>query len=846
MAEIFKKAYDQANRMLNTSGLSSIMFDISDWSMGGDLLGGGLTPKQAQRMTSYIYDKDPGADDRIGKSLQRFAIQKMNQPGGRDYSEEEILSDYYKDYPIPPDMIKKYYESLNDNGSGLSSIVYRKDGGRLDSEADRVDLEADKLEQYILDSKLPYNIKKELANFIGGYGTKDSFTGHIKPHTKLQRGASDFLKDIVVTATAPPGTPVSKGASMIPGMQTSLDLTRKGIQSLLQNKTIREKLARLEDSQRKPGSTDPIPPYIQLFIDQFSPSKVVDGKRYYTPITDENKSKYFDEKSQESIGKDLVKNLEKELKFELSDPFSKDYVSGFKKLGKLGAADISGGQEGFALGRVNYGSYDSRGNWQPGIPDWDGNFIIKDEYDWNRTHTMGPSGIARKFLDMLQSGSNVGFAEAVGGTVGPQEGEGRKIEFKVPGYVNPMKQMDIMNRLDRPLINPKGLVQLPHPKFAPLAQTEREDDIYSKGTGLPGIGWHHEAFNDPDDIDDFNPETAYTGITDFSYGMKHGGQTMPRGLSGIKKSININGQPHSLAWIRPDEASALKAMGGSGKKVDGIPAYYFDDPGYMMEEIESYYDPVAAPTAEEYPTSGYDPAPLQYSDVQYLSSDGQGTTSDRFGASGLTSDDISIDLSQADLTNEEAQALAQMHQSQIKAEMDRLLEGVPLSQEGSGRSDFRGLAQLAAQEAIPGASDTWNFESFAENYPWIAPFAAPIKGLGWLMGKDPNPVVSSYSMGGKTYNVYMDGTVKEQIKEDEYEGGDNEKVLKRKILPIEKVSVSETIEEEPTGVKALLARREDKPSKGEALQPQFDNIVAAGFSRQEAADMLDQPVNIFA
>ena len=325
----------------------------------------------------------------------------------------------------------------------------------------------------------------------------------------------------------------------------------------------------------------------------------------------------------------------------------------------------------------------------------------------------------------------------------------------------------------------------------------------------------------------YDPQTDTTFIDevpiDTTAAFKHGGQTMPGGLSGIKKSININGQPHSLAWIRPDEASALKAMGGSGRKVDGIPAYYFDDPGYMMEEIESYYDPVDHGT-------DFTPAPLQYGDVQYLSSDGQGTTSDRFGASGLTSD-IPIDLSQADLTNEEAQALAQMQQSQIKSEMDRLLEGVPLSQEGSGRSDFRGLAQLAAQEAIPGASDTWNFEAFAENYPWIAPFAGPIKGLGWLMGKDPNPVVSSYSMGGKTYNVYMDGTIKEQIKEDEYEGGDNEKVLKRKRLPIEKVSVSEIIEEEPTGVKALLDKRKDKPSKGEALQPQFDNIVAAGFSR---------------
>ena len=56
--------------------------------------------------------------------------------------------------------------------------------------------------------------------------------------------------------------------------------------------------------------------------------------------------------------------------------------------------------------------------------------------------------------------------------------------------------------------------------------------------------------------------------------LKHGGQTMSRGLSGINKSININGQPHSLAGINPGEASALKAMGGSGKKVGGIPAYF--------------------------------------------------------------------------------------------------------------------------------------------------------------------------------------------------------------------------------------------------------------------------------
>ena len=55
------------------------------------------------------------------------------------------------------------------------------------------------------------------------------------------------------------------------------------------------------------------------------------------------------------------------------------------------------------------------------------------------------------------------------------------------------------------------------------------------------------------------------------------------GISNINKSININGQPHKLAWIRPDEASALRAMGGSGRKVGGVPAYFFFDQGGSPE-----------------------------------------------------------------------------------------------------------------------------------------------------------------------------------------------------------------------------------------------------------------------
>jgi len=45
------------------------------------------------------------------------------------------------------------------------------------------------------------------------------------------------------------------------------------------------------------------------------------------------------------------------------------------------------------------------------------------------------------------------------------------------------------------------------------------------------------------------------------------------------RRTTIRGQKHLLAYITPEEADILKAMGGSGEKVHGIPAFYggFDD-----------------------------------------------------------------------------------------------------------------------------------------------------------------------------------------------------------------------------------------------------------------------------
>ena len=39
------------------------------------------------------------------------------------------------------------------------------------------------------------------------------------------------------------------------------------------------------------------------------------------------------------------------------------------------------------------------------------------------------------------------------------------------------------------------------------------------------------------------------------------------------RTTTIKGQKHLLEYITPDEAKLLKAMGGSGEKVNGIPSF---------------------------------------------------------------------------------------------------------------------------------------------------------------------------------------------------------------------------------------------------------------------------------
>ena len=875
------------------------------------------------------------------------------------------------------------------NTSGISSlpVVYKDVGGRLLGGID-------KLEDIIFASNLPKDKKNELYNLLTGSKLREWETGRAVPNTSLNKAASDFLKDIVVSATAPPGTDVGikKHIPIIgPLIQPTTDALRSGIRGLIQSPTIRnmlgnidtgdyskdikalqselksnpdpdlaEELKDLIDIQKSQElkRKNPLSAQYALYLDQFLPDKVVDGKRYYNPVTEENKSKYFSEESQKGVGQELRQNLETKLKAREEGVYSG------KTLKNIGDADLLY-SEPQSLGKVYYGSYDSRGKWQEGIPNWDGTFTVKDEYNWNRDFPVGPGAIIRSLANYInpETRSLKSVAESIAGTVAPigAQGEGRKIEFNVPAYSDPVKQLDVMRQLDRPpSVSPTGDLGRP-----PLDQPQQSDIVAEANKlgvpvidveqpGLPGMGWHHEAFNDPDDFTE--------QYTDYHTGLKHGGQTMSRGLSGINKSININGQPHSLAWINPGEASALRAMGGSGKPGPmGIPSYqdelYDYDDEYEIgtggefgvtstpatptgqtnfDEATDWYNesssniPDSGDTWQEERAEiikssgtgggrGADPRAFTYYREPIEDKDPAGGVPYYGGSDSLTSEDVMKGRYSKKL-NPYINALydSGMISTQVADYMAGLssatLAGMREAYDtgysyGGPMGTMRGLSRdqgtdyakklklkkLTGKETkkqkeqylsdiktrIEDAGGTWiksaKFEGmYGDEWKEILKsqgYADPVTGELTTMGtamdwaKPFSMVSKAGAMGlnaltsafgvlgefitpeGKSFRVMDDGTLVEpDIYADTDEGNIERQPISRLPPPIPQPA---PLEPELTGIAALQAERPEVASIGTSLQPQFNNIVISlggdtPENRKTAAQYLNKPVNIFA
>ena len=80
----------------------------------------------------------------------------------------------------------------------------------------------------------------------------------------------------------------------------------------------------------------------------------------------------------------------------------------------------------------------------------------------------------------------------------------------------------------------------------------------------------NSAFADPNANSAFSSPMGQGGLPTIY--REDGGTTVP-------KERMINDQPHQLSYINPQEAGLLQALGGSGRRVDGIPSYFFGDDG---------------------------------------------------------------------------------------------------------------------------------------------------------------------------------------------------------------------------------------------------------------------------
>jgi len=86
------------------------------------------------------------------------------------------------------------------------------------------------------------------------------------------------------------------------------------------------------------------------------------------------------------------------------------------------------------------------------------------------------------------------------------------------------------------------------------------------------------AFADPNANSAFASPMSQGGLPTIY--RQDGGTTIP-------KERMINDQPHQLSYINPEEAGLLQALGGSGRRVDGIPSYYYSmDDGTGSEDYD--------------------------------------------------------------------------------------------------------------------------------------------------------------------------------------------------------------------------------------------------------------------
>ena len=560
----------------------------------------------------------------------------------------------------------------------------------------------------------------ELNNVRDSVPEYNLSTGERTPNTDIQKAINETLRDEVRTITSPRDMGVIDNAIRELNLQAlakglnykGLDIDRREVNTMKdiltdQNMIDIGKLSgvsqvgNLQEYYDREGK---LPSFLSLARNQFTPSGLeslldreldaIDnpdlstGTRIstYDPITPENQDETFSNREITALGEMLAaRDKDKDNKMAVGEIDTAIYSKNANKADELnieldnidnpnlGNIDYLRGKTiGSAvtdsIGKGKYGHYDPMsGEWYAGIPDEEGNYTLKDDYNWNKSRQSG----IRSMIDLALAPSKRSDQQKVEGvfqTLGPDsfKDEGQKIEINVPTYNNDV--MGLMNVLSSRLGSGKynfiaddSSYEFEPGKETPLGQGD-----------LPGMYWQPEAFtssedNEVDDSDDNYGDGGFGNYGDDfgGYGMKGGGHIFREvnklkmnnrnaknnlyemigikpvvekqyggGLSDaystladrrqnmygmgqtpsqmscvfqdpmeasafspvnmeqggdivVPKERMINDQPHELSYINPQEAKLLKDLGGSGRRVDGIPAYFSGEAGTEMDDDSS-------------------------------------------------------------------------------------------------------------------------------------------------------------------------------------------------------------------------------------------------------------------
>lgn len=442
----------------------------------------------------------------------------------------------------------------------------------------------------------------ELRNVWNSVPEYNLRTGERTPNTDMQKAINEYLRDEVRTITSPRDMGVIDNAIREFNLQAlakglnykGLDIDRREVNTMKdiltdQNMIDIGKLSgvsQVKNLQEYYDREGKLPSFLSLARNQFTPSgleslldreldaidnpNLSTGTRIstYDPITPENQDKTFSNREITALGAMLAaRDKDKDNKMAVGEIDTAIYATPANKADELnieldnidnpnlGNIDYLRGKtisdalhDSFGLGK--YGHYDRMsGEWQAGIPDEEGNYTFKDDYNWNKSRQSG----IRSMIDLALAPSKRNDQQKVEGifqTLGPdsRKNEGQKIEINVPTYANdPMQQMNLLSSKLGPYdkVTREGIGRYVVDRMTPLGQGD-----------LPGIYWQPKAFTSSEGNEVDDSDANYGGFGDFGddfggYGMKGGGYIF-REVNKLKMNDrNAKNNLYEMIGIKP-------------------------------------------------------------------------------------------------------------------------------------------------------------------------------------------------------------------------------------------------------------------------------------------------------